>query len=364
MATILNYKDKTTDYLYKPIDNNYVSMGNDRYKVTDHRLPSLVTKNYIDITSEGTEGKRHSLTWIGLDKRLPWITSSLSGDTITYSHLSPGTYVDLEVTSYIDDHVVKEHKAYTKYAMRHIKGEYFSFNDENLAYQHYNNYIYYKENGRLQLNYCYYIVPPILRIKNNDGSLSTYSLDHTIEMVKNKVKLTVDFLSVIQYIKNAFDTDNCQWVSVLYIVKHPMTREIINYLAEDIKAPGSRTTGTDLGLYELPETDYIHKSRNKLTKTIEDIFLFKIIPNSKGIRLDTVKYRYKETGLWLPWTDLLNFYTDPKLANSHGGRDAIKTVYAKIAVTSVWLNTEVQIRYNDFKGVLTESNICTIIGSR
>jgi len=76
-----------------------------------------------------------------------------------------------------------------------------------------------------------------------------------------------------------------------------MTREIINYLAEDIKAPGSRTTGTDLGLYELPETDYIHKSRNKLTKTIEDIFLFKIIPNSKGIRLDTVKYRYKETGL-------------------------------------------------------------------
>ncbi|MBC8436874.1 hypothetical protein H8D85_00970 [bacterium] len=71
MATILNYKDKSTSNLFKLIDNNYASKGDDRYEVTDHRLPSIVTKKYIDINTEGTEGKRHSLTWIGLDKRLP-----------------------------------------------------------------------------------------------------------------------------------------------------------------------------------------------------------------------------------------------------------------------------------------------------
>ncbi|MBC8436873.1 hypothetical protein H8D85_00965 [bacterium] len=134
----------------------------------------------------------------------------MNGNTITYYHKSPGTYIDLEVTSYIDDHVIKEHKAYTKYAMRHIKGEYFSFNSSDIKYNLHKNYVYYKEGGRRVLNYSYYIVPPILKIKNSDGSLSTFNLDYNMSMINNRVKLTPDFLSVVQHVKDAFDLNNCQ----------------------------------------------------------------------------------------------------------------------------------------------------------
>lgn len=364
MATILNYKDKSTSNLFKLIDNNYASKGDDRYEVTDHRLPSIVTKKYIDINTEGTEGKRHSLTWIGLDKRLPWTSSSLNGNTITYYHKSPGTYIDLEVTSYIDDHVIKEHKAYTKYAMRHIKGEYFSFNSSDIKYNLHKNYVYYKEGGRRVLNYSYYIVPPILKIKNSDGSLSTFNLDYNMSMINNRVKLTPDFLSVVQHVKDAFDLNNCQWVSVLYIIKNVITRENIDYLNDDIKSPGSRSTGVDVGLYELPETDYTFSEYNSLTKTMDKSFLFIINPSNRGIRLDNVDYRYKKTGVWVAWEPLKFFYTSHSRKELHKERDATDTIYSKVSASLVWLNTEVQIRYYDFKGDLYESNVCTILGNR
>lgn len=63
MSAILNYKDSTTGELYKPLNNNYISKGVDKYEVKKRTLPHVVTKKRIEGDLDGSDGRRHKIVW-------------------------------------------------------------------------------------------------------------------------------------------------------------------------------------------------------------------------------------------------------------------------------------------------------------